>query len=86
MSNQKYNAYLKEVADICGIPKTLTSHVGRKTFSIGLALRSSVSIELLSALLGHSSILVTTDYYAKVTDEIMIDGVKNLAEQLKKIK
>ena len=86
MSNQKYNAYLKEVADICGIPKVLTSHVGRKTFSIGLALRSNVSIELLSALLGHSSIRVTTDYYAKVTDESMIDGVKNLAEQLKKMK
>lgn len=86
MSNQKYNAYLKEVADICGIPKVLTSHVGRKTFSIGLALRSNVSIELLSALLGHSSIRVTTDYYAKVTDESMIDGVKNLAEQLMRLK
>ena len=86
MSNQKYNAYLKEVADICGIPKVLTSHVGRKTFSIGLALRSNVSIDLLSALLGHSSIRVTTDYYAKVTDESMIDGVKNLSEQLMRLK
>ena len=86
MSNQKYNSYLKEIADQCGIPKTLTSHVGRKTFSIGLALRSSVSIELLSALLGHSSIRVTTDYYTKITDEIMISGVKNLSEQLKKLK
>jgi integrase len=86
ISNQKYNAYLKEIAEICGIPKKLTSHVGRKTFSIGLALRSSVSIELLSALLGHSSIRVTTDYYTKVTDEIMIDGVKNLSEQLKRLK
>ncbi len=86
ISNQKYNSYLKELADNCGIPKTLTSHVGRKTFSIGIALRSSVSIELLSALLGHSSIRVTTDYYAKVTDESMIDGVKNLAAQLNKLK
>ena len=86
ISNQKYNTYLKEIADQCGIPKTITSHVGRKTFSIGIALRSSVSIELLSALLGHSSIRVTTDYYAKVTDESMIDGVKNLAEQLKKLR
>jgi len=86
ISNQKYNAYLKEIAEICGIPKKLTSHVGRKTFSIGLALRSSVSIELLSALLGHSSIRVTTDYYTKITDEIMIDGVKNLSEQLKRLK
>ena len=86
LSNQKYNSYLKELADQCGIPKRLTSHVARKTFSIGIALRSSASIELISALLGHSSIRVTTDYYAKVTDEIMIDGVKNLAEQLKKLK
>jgi len=86
ISNQKYNAYLKEIAEVCRIPKKLTSHVGRKTFSIGLALRSSVSIELLSALLGHSSIRVTTDYYTKITDEIMIDGVKNLSEQLKKLK
>ena len=86
MSNQKYNSYLKEIADHCGIPKVLTSHVGRKSFSIGIALRSSVSIELLSALHGHSSIRVTTDYYTKITDEIMIDGVKNLADQLKKLK
>jgi integrase len=86
MSNQKYNSYLKEIADHCGIPKVLTSHVGRKSFSIGIALRSSVSIELLSALLGHSSIRVTTDYYTKITDEVMIDGVKNLADQLKKLK
>lgn len=77
ISNQKYNAYLKEIADICGIPKRLTTHVGRKTFSIGIAMRSSVSLELLSALLGHSSIRVTSEYYAKVTDEMMIDGVKN---------
>jgi len=86
ISNQKYNSYLKTLADAAGIPKPITSHSGRKSFSIGIALRSSVSIELLSALLGHSSIRVTTDYYAKVTDEIMIDGVKNLAEQLKKLK
>ena len=83
-SNQKYNAYLKEIADLCGIPKSLTTHCMRKTFTIGIALRQNVSIELISALLGHSSIRVTTDYYAKITDEIMIEGVKNLAEQLNK--
>ncbi len=83
-SNQKYNSYLKEIADLCGIPKKLTTHALRKTFTIGIALRQNVSIELISALLGHSSIRVTTDYYAKITDEIMIEGVKNLATQLEK--
>ena len=86
ITNQKYNAYLKEIADLCGISKNLTSHVARKTFSIGIALRSKVSIELLSALLGHSNIRVTTDYYAKVTDEIMINGVNDLADQLEALK
>ncbi len=85
LSNQKYNTYLKEIGDICGIHKNLTSHVGRKTFSIGISLRSKVSIELLSALLGHSSIRVTTDYYAKITDEIMMSGVTDLADELKKL-
>ncbi len=28
LCNQKMNAYLKELADICGIKKTLTTHVG----------------------------------------------------------
>lgn len=83
-SNQKYNSYLKEIADLCNIPKKLTTHALRKTFTIGIALRQNVSIELISALLGHSSIRVTTDYYAKITDEIMIEGVKNLADQLDK--
>lgn len=30
-SNQKTNAYLKEIADICGIKKKLTTHVARHT-------------------------------------------------------
>ena len=85
ISNQKYNSYLKSLGDAAEIPKQITSHTGRKSFSIGIALRSSVSIDLLSALLGHQSIRTTLTYYAKVTDEVMIDGVKNLAEQLKKM-
>lgn len=32
-SNQKMNAYLKEIADICGISKTLTFHMARHTFA-----------------------------------------------------
>lgn len=29
LCNQKMNAYLKELADICGIKKTLTTHEAR---------------------------------------------------------
>ena len=34
LSNQKMNAYLKEIADICGIQKRLTTHVARYSKSI----------------------------------------------------
>lgn len=29
ISNQKLNAYLKEIADVCGIKKNLTFHLAR---------------------------------------------------------
>jgi len=32
LSNSKYNAYLKELADICGVKKNLTTHTARHTF------------------------------------------------------
>lgn len=38
MSNQKYNAYLKEIAVICNINKHLTSHIARHTFATTVTL------------------------------------------------
>lgn len=32
-SNQKLNAYLTEIADLCDIKKNITMHVGRHTFA-----------------------------------------------------
>lgn len=37
LSNQKYNQYLKEIADMVGIKKYLTTHIGRKTHATILA-------------------------------------------------
>lgn len=33
MSNAKYNLYLKEIAELCGIQKNVTSHLARHTFA-----------------------------------------------------
>ena len=33
LSNQKMNAYLKEIADFCGIAKNLSYHIARQTFA-----------------------------------------------------
>jgi site-specific recombinase XerD len=64
-SNQKFNSYLKEIMDICGIEKDLTSHIARHTFATTITLANGVPIETVSALLGHKSIR-TTQIYAKI--------------------
>ncbi len=66
-SNQKYNAYLKEIADLCGIKKVLTSHMARHTFATTVTLSNGVPLETVSKMLGHTKIS-TTQIYAKVLD------------------
>jgi site-specific recombinase XerD len=66
-SNQRYNAYLKELADVCGIKKHLTSHIARHTFATTVTLANGVPIETVSSMLGHNSIR-TTQIYAKVVE------------------
>lgn len=66
-SNQKMNAYLKEVADLCGITKNLTMHMARHTFATTVTLSNGVPIETVSKMLGHSKI-ATTQIYAQVLD------------------
>jgi integrase len=65
-SNQRFNGYLKEIADICGINKELTTHTARHTFATTVTLENDVPIETVSKMLGHRSIK-TTQRYAKVT-------------------
>lgn len=68
ISNQKINAYLKEIADICNIQKHLTFHVARHTFATTVTLSNKVPIETVSKMLGHKSIK-TTQHYSKVLDQ-----------------
>ena len=70
LCNQKMNAYLKELADICGIKKTLTTHVARHTFAT-FALANGVSIESVAKMLGHTNVQMTR-HYARVLDRTVI--------------
>ena len=64
---QKNNAYLKQVADMCGITKPLTFHIARHTFATTVTLTNGVPIETVSSMLGHKN-LRTTQIYAKVVE------------------
>jgi site-specific recombinase XerD len=73
LSNQKMNAYLQEIGDLCQIPKHLTFHIARHTFATTVTLSNGVPIESVSKMLGHRN-LKTTEHYAKVLDvKISID-------------
>ena len=67
LSNQKINAYLKEIANLCGIKKNLTFHMARHTFATTITLTNGVPIETVSKLLGHTK-LATTQIYARVIE------------------
>lgn len=71
-SNQRFNSYLKELADVCGIKKNLTTHTARHTFATTVTLSNGVPIETVSAILGHNSIR-TTQIYAKIVAQKVSD-------------
>lgn len=66
ISNQKLNAYLKEVADLSEVSKALTFYIGRHTFATTICSDNGVPIETISQMLGHTS-LRTTQVYQKTT-------------------
>ncbi|MCB0744499.1 MAG: site-specific integrase [Ignavibacteriae bacterium] len=80
-SNQKMNAYLKEIADLCGIEKNLTFHLARHTFATTITLTNGVSIESVSKMLGHRS-LKTTQHYAKILDKRVSNDMTLLKSKL----
>lgn len=79
ISNQKFNSYLKEIADISGINKRLTHHIARKTFASTVLLYNDVPMEIVSELLGHSNMLITQESYGKVVQ-------KKVSEEMNKLK
>lgn len=81
LSNQKMNAYLKEIADLCGITKLLTFHIARHTFATTVTLSNGVPIETVSKMLGHRS-LKQTQHYAKILDVKISTDMQALRKKL----
>lgn len=71
------NKYLKDIAILCGINKRITFHTGRHTFASTVTLSNNISLEVVSKMLGHTNIRMTT-HYAKLVD-------KYIGEQMDKL-
>lgn len=79
-SNQKMNVYLKELADICGIRKHLSTHTARHTFAT-LTLASGATIENVAKMLGHSDTKMTR-HYARILDSSILRDMQTVAKNM----
>lgn len=76
ISNQKMNAYLKEIADLCKIKKELTFHMARHTFATTVTLTNGIPLDTVSRMLGHKKIK-QTQHYAKIVDVKISDDMNH---------
>ncbi|MFD0778469.1 tyrosine-type recombinase/integrase [Flavobacterium myungsuense] len=83
ISNQKFNAYLKEIAIIAKIDKNISHHTARKTFASTVLLYNDVPMEIVSELLGHSKMSITQESYGKIVQKNVSEAIKKLAAILK---
>ena len=75
-SNQKMNAFLKEIATLAKISKPLTTHTSRHTFATML-LTLGADLYTVSKLLGHANVK-TTQIYGKIVDQKKDDAVSRI--------
>ncbi len=80
-SNQRYNAYLKEISDLCTIKKKLTTHTARHTFATTVLLINDVPMETAMELLGHTDIR-TTQIYGKIVQKKVSSDMRKLKDKL----
>lgn len=80
-TNQRYNGYLSELAEICGIEKKITTHIARHTFATTVTLSNGVPIETVSKMLGHTR-LATTQIYAKVLEQKVSEDMMALKAKM----
>lgn len=83
LTNVKYNAYLKELGDICDIKKKLHSHLARHTWAT-ILLNNGMDMVSVSRCLGHANSKITESTYAKVLPDELFQKVKTVGDTLKK--
>ena len=79
--NQKMNSYLKEISDLCGIHKEISTHTAHHSYATSVCLANGVSIENVAKMLGHSNINMTKRY-ARVLDQSILNDMQKVGNNL----
>jgi len=80
-ARKNYNENLKTIAEMCGIEQNLTSYVSRHTFATN-AMLSEVPVNVISAMLGHSSLKTTEIYLKSLPSNVLDDYNSKLVSNL----
>lgn len=75
LSNQNYNAYLKEIQALCGIGKELHTHLARTTY-ICYLYNKHIPKETIATIVGHYACTTTLKYYAKMDNQTIFDDMR----------
>lgn len=78
-SPQKYNTYLKHIAELAGIDKKITTHTARHSGAVRL-INNDTPLSIVSKILGHTSELQTKEY-AKLLDTSVLKSQSTLDER-----
>ncbi|UZR95921.1 site-specific integrase [Chondrinema litorale] len=80
--NQNYNKYIKEVCFLAGIPENkcniISTHSARVTAGM-IWLNEGISMETVSKMLAHASVVTTQNHYAEITLDTMLKETKKIA-------
>lgn len=85
ISNQRLNSYLKEIADLCGIKKSLHFKASRHTFGTTICADNQVPIETTAKMMGHKRLTSTAIYY-KISRARISADMKDLENKINKKK
>ncbi|HZK62953.1 MAG TPA: site-specific integrase [Puia sp.] len=81
ISNQHLNKNLRVLREVCRIDTPMTFHIARHTFAKTVALKNGVPLETVQMMLGHSKI-ATTQIYADVDEEKIMDDMSGLEDKI----
>ena len=71
--------YLKEIAALCGIEKSISFHTARYTFATTITLTNRISLEVVAKMMGHTNTKMTS-HYAKVIDNYIGEEMDKLEQ------
>ena len=72
------DAYLKEIADLCGIDKRISFHTARFTFATTVTITNKISLEVVSKMMGHTNTRMTSHKWTNLQTGLMIWSCSDL--------